>query len=209
MRSVPVRRPAAVAACAAFLVVVAGPVAMAGEAGGGRAHVEAGESVRHAEARVTHLPVPDGTGADLASVVELLEMVSAEGGGLAQAGDGGSLGDLIDVVLAGLMPQASGVAVSPPQVVPPVVPPEAVTLPAPVTSPAPVELAPGAGSAETAFSADGVSAALAQTVAFLLQGNVSAGEGSVEQTDGGVPSDVAGLLAAMSGDGAQGVPPLG
>ncbi|MFZ4155655.1 hypothetical protein [Streptomyces pseudogriseolus] len=219
MRPVPVRRPAAVAACAAFLVVVSGPVAKASETGWDGAHVAARESVSDAEARLARVTAPNETGDDLAAVVELLEAVSAGGGGLAQTGYGGSLGDLIDAVLAGLMSQASGVGVSPPAA-PPVAPPEAVTLPAPtvttgtgaVTLPAPVTpfvpfgVAPGAGDVEAVLSAGGVSSALGQTVASLLQEGVSGGEDSAEQTDGGVLSDVAALLAAELRDGAQGVP---
>ncbi|WP_228916654.1 hypothetical protein [Streptomyces sp. DH20] len=219
MRPVPVRRPAAVAACAAFLVVVSGPVATASETGWDRAHAAARESVSDAEVRLARVTAPNETGDDLAAVVELLEAVSAGGGGLAQAGDGGSLGDLIDAVLAGLMSQASGVGVSPPPAAPPVAPPEAVTLPAPtvttgteaVTLPAPVTpfvpfgVAPGAGDVEAVLSAGGVSSALGQTVASLLQEGVSGGEDPAEQTDEGVLGDVAALLAAELRDGAQGV----
>lgn len=220
MRPVPVRRPAAVAACAAFLVAVSGPVATASETGWDRARVAARESVSDAEVRLARATAPNETGDDLATVVELIEAVSAGGGGLAQTGDGGSLGDLIDAVLAGLMSQASGVGVSPPAA-PPVAPPEAVTLPAPtvttgteaVTLPAPVTpfvpfgVAPGASDVEAVLSAGGVSSALGQTVASLLQEGVSGVEDSPEQTDEGVLSDVAALLAAELRDGAQGVPP--
>ncbi|WSM40114.1 hypothetical protein OIE78_22275 [Streptomyces cellulosae] len=207
MRSVPVRRPAAVAACAAFLVVVSGPVAAASETGWGRVHMAARESVSDAEVRLAQVPAPNGTGDDLASVVELLEAVSAGDGGLAQVGDGGSLGDLIDAVLAGLMAQASEVAAFPPSAAPPVTSPGAVTLPAPVTSSVPVVLAPDAGKAETVISAGDVNAALGQTVAILLQGGVSGGEDSAEQTDESVLNDVAGLLASKLRDSARGVPP--
>ncbi|MFF5344403.1 hypothetical protein ACFY4H_27495 [Streptomyces althioticus] len=228
MRPVPVRRPAAVAACAAFLVAVSGPVATASETGWDRARVAARESVSDAEVRLARATAPNETGDDLATVVELIEAVSAGGGGLAQTGDGGSLGDLIDAVLAGLMSQASGVGVSPPAA-PPVAPPEAVTLPAPtvttgteavtlpaptgteaVTLPAPVTpfvVTPGASDVEAVLSAGGVSSALGQTVASLLQEGVSGVEDSPEQTDEGVLSDVAALLAAELRDGAQGVPP--
>lgn len=215
MRPVPVRRPAAVAACAAFLVVVSGPVATASETGWDRAHAAARESVSDAEVRLARVTAPNETGDDLAAVVELLEAVSAGGGGLAQAGDGGSPGDLIDAVLAGLMSQASGVGVSPPPAAPPVAPPEAVTLPAPtvttgteaVTLPAPVTpfvVTPGASDVEAVLSAGGVSSALGQTVASLLQEGVSGGEDPAEQTDEGVLSDVAALLAAELRDDAQG-----
>ncbi|MCX4477099.1 hypothetical protein OOK44_11625 [Streptomyces cellulosae] len=165
------------------------------------------ESVSDAEVRLAQVPAPNGTGDDLASVVELLEAVSAGDGGLAQVGDGGSLGDLIDAVLAGLMAQASEVAAFPPSAAPPVTSPGAVTLPAPVTSSVPVVLAPDAGKAETVISAGDVNAALGQTVAILLQGGVSGGEDSAEQTDESVLNDVAGLLASKLRDSARGVPP--